>query len=319
MPARRILITGAGSGIGAELAVLLAAAGHEIVATDIDRAAALRVADDIVERGGTASGYGLDVTQPSAIETAVRAAGRVDVLVNNAGLQHVARLEEFPADRWAFLIAVMLTGAANMARAVLPGMRARNFGRIVNIGSIHSLVASPYKSAYIAAKHGLIGLSKTLALENGDVDVTVNTICPVYVRTPLVEKQIEAQAREHGISPERVVSDIHHAAADAEEGLRHGGRDRRAHRVPAVGCGPQRDRPGDRDRRGMDGAVGAIGDPPGWGDIRLLSGRAILSSSSASGCALQAAGQRRGDSSADERGGRRGAGDRARRTRRLCF
>lgn len=208
MPARRILITGAGSGIGAELAVLLAAAGHEIVATDIDRAAALRVADDIVERGGTASGYGLDVTQPSAIETAVRAAGRVDVLVNNAGLQHVARLEEFPADRWAFLIAVMLTGAANMARAVLPGMRARNFGRIVNIGSIHSLVASPYKSAYIAAKHGLIGLSKTLALENGDVDVTVNTICPVYVRTPLVEKQIEAQAREHGISPERVISDI---------------------------------------------------------------------------------------------------------------
>jgi 3-hydroxybutyrate dehydrogenase len=95
-----------------------------------------------------------------------------------------------------------------MARAVLPGMRAGNFGRIVNIGSIHSLVASPFKSAYIAAKHGLIGLSKTLALENGDVDITVNTICPVYVRTPLVEKQIEAQAREHGLTPERVVSDI---------------------------------------------------------------------------------------------------------------
>lgn len=208
MTPRRILITGAGSGIGAELAALLATAGHEILATDIDRAAALRVADAIVTRGGKATGYGLDVTQPTAVETAVRAAGRVDVLVNNAGLQHVARLEEFPADRWAFLVAVMLTGAAYMARAVLPGMRARNFGRIVNIGSIHSLVASPFKSAYIAAKHGLIGLSKTLALENGDVDVTVNTICPVYVRTPLVEKQIEAQAREHGITPERVVSDI---------------------------------------------------------------------------------------------------------------
>ncbi|GMV02122.1 MAG: 3-hydroxybutyrate dehydrogenase [Burkholderiales bacterium] len=208
MTPRRILITGAGSGIGAELAALLATAGHDIIASDIDRAAALRVADAIVTRGGKATGYGLDVTQPTAVETAVRAAGRVDVLVNNAGLQHVARLEEFPADRWAFLVAVMLTGAAYMARAVLPGMRARNFGRIVNIGSIHSLVASPFKSAYIAAKHGLIGLSKTLALENGDVDVTVNTICPVYVRTPLVEKQIEAQAREHGITPERVVSDI---------------------------------------------------------------------------------------------------------------
>jgi len=130
------------------------------------------------------------------------------VLINNAGLQYVARLEEFPADRWAFLVAVMLTGAANMARAALPGMRARNFGRIVNIGSIHSLVASPFKSAYIAAKHGLIGLSKTLALENADVDVTINTICPVYVRTPLVEKQIEAQAREHGLTTERVVDEI---------------------------------------------------------------------------------------------------------------
>ncbi len=208
MASRRILITGAGSGIGAELAALLAAAGHTIIATDVDRAAALRVVDAIAANGGAASGYGLDVTQPSAVETAVRAAGRIDVLVNNAGLQHVARLEEFPADRWAFLVAVMLTGAANMARATLPGMRARNFGRIVNIGSIHSLVASPFKSAYIAAKHGLIGLSKTLALENGDVDVTVNTICPVYVRTPLVERQIEAQAHEHGITPERVVSEI---------------------------------------------------------------------------------------------------------------
>ncbi len=205
---RRILITGAGSGIGAELSALFAAEGHELIVTDVDGAAALRVVDAIVAAGGNAVGYALDVTQASAAETAVRAAGRVDVLVNNAGLQHVARLEEFPADRWAFLIAVMLTGAANMARAALPGMRARNFGRIVNIGSIHSLVASPYKSAYIAAKHGLIGLSKTLALENGDVDITVNTICPVYVRTPLVERQIEAQAREHGLSAERVVNEI---------------------------------------------------------------------------------------------------------------
>jgi len=208
MTTRRLLITGAGSGIGAELAQLLAAAGHEIIATDSDGAAALRVADAINALGGKATGIALDVTQPAAIDTVVRAAGRVEVLVNNAGLQHVARLEDFPADRWALLVAVMLTGAANMARAVLPGMRARNFGRIVNIGSIHSLVASPYKSAYVAAKHGLIGLSKTLALENADLDVTINTICPVYVRTPLVEKQIEAQAREHGLTAERVISEI---------------------------------------------------------------------------------------------------------------
>jgi len=208
MKTRRILITGAGSGIGAELSQLLAAAGHDIIATDSDGAAALRVADAILALGGKATGIALDVTRPDAIETVVRAAGSVDVLVNNAGLQHVARLEEFPADRWALLVAVMLTGAANMARAVLPGMRARNFGRIINLGSIHSLVASPYKSAYVSAKHGLIGLAKTLALENGDVDITINTICPAYVRTPLVEKQIEAQAREHNLSIERVISEI---------------------------------------------------------------------------------------------------------------
>lgn len=208
MTSRRILITGAGSGIGAELAALLAAAGHEIIATDIDRAAALRVADAILERGGAAVAYGLDVTQPSAVETAVRAAGRVDVLVNNAGLQHVARLEEFPADRWALLVAVMLTGAANMARAVLPGMRVSNFGRIVNIGSIHSLVASPFKSAYVAAKHGLVGLARTLALETADTDVTVNVVCPAYVRTPLVDNQIAAQAQERGITPEQVIEQV---------------------------------------------------------------------------------------------------------------
>lgn len=208
MPSRRILITGAGSGIGAELALRLAARGHALVVTDLDEAAAVAIADTIVKGGHEARGYALDVTRAAAPHSIVDKAGPVDVLVNNAGLQFVSRLEEFPHEKWEFLVSVMLMGPANMARAVLPGMRARNFGRIVNIGSIHSLVASPYKSAYIAAKHGLVGLSKTIALENGDVDVTINTICPSYVRTPLVEKQIAAQSREHGISEQRVIEEI---------------------------------------------------------------------------------------------------------------
>jgi 3-hydroxybutyrate dehydrogenase len=105
-------------------------------------------------------------------------------------------------------VAILLTGAAEMTRAVLPGMRQGGFGRIINIGSIHGLVASPFKSAYVAAKHGLIGLAKTVALETGDVDITINTICPAYVRTPLVDKQIAAQAREHGLTEERVIKEI---------------------------------------------------------------------------------------------------------------
>ena len=114
-----------------------------------------------------------------------------DVLINNAGLQHVAPLEDFPPEKWQQLIAVMLTGAALLTRAVLPAMRRDGFGRIVNIGSIHSLVASPYKSAYVAAKHGLVGFSKAIALETRDCDITINTVCPSYVKTPLVDAQID--------------------------------------------------------------------------------------------------------------------------------
>src|SRR5690606_32005116 len=124
------------------------------------------------------------------------------------GLQHVARLEEFPMARWDFLVQVMLTGVARLTRAVLPGMRERGFGRIVNIGSIHSLVASPFKSAYVAAKHGLVGFSKVIALETADTDITINTICPSYVKTPLVDSQIADQARTRGISEAEVVSQV---------------------------------------------------------------------------------------------------------------
>ena len=120
----------------------------------------------------------------------------------------MARLEEFPADKWKLLIDVLLTGPAMLTRALLPLMRQHNFGRIINIGSIHSLVASPYKSAYVTAKHGLLGFSKTIALETADQDITINTICPAYVKTPLVEKQITNQAVEHGISEQDVINNI---------------------------------------------------------------------------------------------------------------
>jgi 3-hydroxybutyrate dehydrogenase len=132
----------------------------------------------------------------------------IDVLVNNAGLQHVAPLEEFPIPRWEFLVSVMLTGVARLTRSVLPGMRGRGFGRVINIGSIHSLVASPYKSAYVAAKHGLLGFSKAIALETAGTDITVNTICPSYVKTPLVERQIADQARARGIPESEVVQKV---------------------------------------------------------------------------------------------------------------
>jgi 3-hydroxybutyrate dehydrogenase len=205
---RRVLVTGAGSGVGETLAKQLALAGHELIVTDLDGAAAERVAAAIVAAGGRAQGVRLDVTQAAEVDRVIAAAQPVDVLVNNAGLQNVAPLAEFPPEKWQLLVNVMLVGPALTTRAALPGMRARNFGRIVNVGSIHSLVASAYKSAYVAAKHGLLGLAKTVALETGDVDVTINTICPAYLRTPLVEKQIADQARTHGISEQRVIDEI---------------------------------------------------------------------------------------------------------------
>jgi 3-hydroxybutyrate dehydrogenase len=209
MTQRCILITGAGSGIGAGIATELAATGHHIVLTDLNRAAVDAVAAQIIAAGGSAETLVLDVTSDDSVAAAVAAVTRpVDVLVNNAGLQHVAPLEEFPIDKWDFLIQVMLVGVARLTRALLPGMRERGFGRIVNIGSIHSLVASPFKSAYVAAKHGLIGFSKVIALETANTDITINTICPTYVKTPLVDKQIADQARTRGIPESQVVSDV---------------------------------------------------------------------------------------------------------------
>ena len=205
----RILITGAASGIGAGIAVTLAEAGHEVLITDLNAQAADQIAATITERGGRAVGLSLDVTSQASVDQLTAGLDQpVDVLVNNAGLQHVAALEEFPMDKWEQLVQVMLVGVARLTRALLPAMRRRGFGRIINIGSIHSLVGSAYKSAYVSAKHGLIGFGRVIALETADSDITINTICPTYVKTPLVERQIADQARAHGISEDEVVDRI---------------------------------------------------------------------------------------------------------------
>lgn len=204
-----ILITGAGSGIGAGIAEQLAAEGHHLIVTDLKVDSAEQIAHGIRVAGGSAEAHALDVTSDDSVAALMAALSRpVDVLVNNAGLQHVAALEDFPITKWAFLVEVMLTGVARITQALLPSMRERGFGRIVNIGSIHSLVASRYKSAYVAAKHGLLGFSKVMALETADTDITINTICPTYVKTPLVEKQIADQAHANQIPEEQVVSEI---------------------------------------------------------------------------------------------------------------
>ena len=204
-----ILITGAGSGIGAGLATELARAGAHLVVSDLNLEGAEGVAARIRAAGGSAEAVALDVTSEKSVAAAVASVSRpVDVLINNAGLQYVAPLEEFPLPQWEQLIHVMLTGAVALTRAVLPGMRARGFGRIINMGSIHSLIASPFKSAYVAAKHALVGFSKVIALETANTDITVNTLCPSYVKTPLVDKQIADQARVRGMPESEVISQI---------------------------------------------------------------------------------------------------------------
>lgn len=205
---RIALVTGAGSGIGEAMALSLGEAGYHVVVSDLVLASAQKVCNTILSLGGKARAIELDVSRQDAIDAVVDQCPHVDVLVNNAGIQYVAKLESFPVDMWRKLNDVLLVGPAMLTRALLPGMKARNFGRIINVGSIHALVASPYKSAYVAAKHGLMGFSKVIALETAESDITINTLCPSYVKTPLVEKQIALQAAEHGISEEEVINKI---------------------------------------------------------------------------------------------------------------
>jgi 3-hydroxybutyrate dehydrogenase len=204
-----VLISGAASGIGAGMAAELARAGNHVIASDLKLRETEAVVAEIRGRGGSAEAVALDVTSDASVAAALAALSRpVDVLINDAGLQHVSPLEEFPMQRWDYLIEVMLVGTARLTRALLPGMRERRFGRILNMGSIHSLVASPNKSAYVAAKHGLIGFTRTIALETAGTDITINTICPSYVKTPLVDKQIGDQARTRGIPESDVIKEI---------------------------------------------------------------------------------------------------------------
>jgi 3-hydroxybutyrate dehydrogenase len=197
---RTALVTGGGSGIGRACARRLAAAGACVVVLDRDAAAAALVAGEI---GGTA--LVVDLSEPSNVDEAPAA---VDVLVNCAGLQHVAPVPEFPADRFAYIQRVMVESPFRLIARVLPHMYAQSWGRIVNISSVHGLRASAYKSAYVAAKHALEGLSKVVALEAAPHGVTSNCINPAYVRTPLVENQIADQARTHGLGEDEVVEKI---------------------------------------------------------------------------------------------------------------
>jgi 3-hydroxybutyrate dehydrogenase len=200
------LVTGAGSGIGRAIARALAESGAHVLVNDV-RDSGQGVADELQ---GTFLQADLS-SMEEARELGRRATellGRVDILVNNAGLQHVAPVDEFPEETWARMVQVMLVAPFQLTKHLLTGMKEHRWGRIINISSIHGLVASPYKSAYVSAKHGLIGLTKAVALEVGTYGITVNAICPAYVRTPIVEGQIEDQARAHGISEEEVLDRI---------------------------------------------------------------------------------------------------------------
>jgi 3-hydroxybutyrate dehydrogenase len=205
-----IFLTGAASGLGRGLAQHFAAAGHRLLLADKNEGGLRQTVGLLGDGAGRAEAHALDVTSAGQVRELFAALGNrpIDLLVNDAGVQHVERLEDFPEGHWDALLDVMLKGPFLLTQAVLPRMRAAGFGRVVHIGSIHSLVASPFKAAYVAAKHGLLGLSKVAALETADADITINTICPSYIRTPLVEAQIAAQARAHGIGEQEVIDKI---------------------------------------------------------------------------------------------------------------
>ncbi len=198
------LVTGSTSGIGLGLAVALAKQGAQVMLNGFGTPDALEAARQAVAQFGGKVGYhGADMGKPAEIEALVRhtneTLGGIDILVNNAGIQYVAPVEDFPPERWDAIIAINLSSAFHTTRLVVPGMRARGFGRILNIASVHGLVASAQKSAYVAAKHGLVGFTKSVALETATSPITVNAICPGWVLTPLVQAQVDARAQHDGV------------------------------------------------------------------------------------------------------------------------
>jgi 3-hydroxybutyrate dehydrogenase len=211
---RTALITGSTSGIGLGIAEALAGQGASIVLNGFGDAAEIeRVRAGIAARHGIKVVYdGADMSSAQAIERmmngALAAFGAIDVLVNNAGIQHVAPVDEFPVAKWDAILAINLSAAFHTTRLALPAMKKRGWGRIINVASAHALVASPFKSAYVAAKHGIAGFTKTVALEVAEQGITVNAICPGYVWTPLVEKQIPDTARARGLTEEQVKRDV---------------------------------------------------------------------------------------------------------------
>lgn len=207
MNKRVALITGAASGIGLAVAEALAQDGYQVVLADVNSEAGNQQAKKI---GGHF--IQVDLTDAAACKALVDEAAAtfdsVDVLVNNAGIQHVSPIEDFPEEKWNFILSLMLTAPFLLTKYCWPYMKKKGWGRIININSVHGQRASEFKSAYISAKHGMTGLTKTAALEGGPFGITVNSICPAYVRTPLVDNQIDAQAKTHGIAREDVIETI---------------------------------------------------------------------------------------------------------------
>jgi 3-hydroxybutyrate dehydrogenase len=208
------VVTGSTSGIGQAMAEALAGEGVDILLNGFGDPAKIEAERAALEKkaGVRVRYHGADMTRPAEIADMVgfahREFGRLDILLNNAGIQHVAPIEDFPIDKWDQIIAINLTSAFHATRAAIPIMKAQGRGRIVNLASAHGLVASPFKSAYVAAKHGIVGFTKSAALELARAGVTVNAICPGYVKTPLVEAQIADQAKARGIPEDRVVADV---------------------------------------------------------------------------------------------------------------
>lgn len=204
------LVTGSTSGIGLGMATALAEAGATVMLNGLgDQGEIEKTRAALAEKTGRTILFdGADMTKPDEIEAMVTRCrgdlGPIDILVNNAGIQHVSPVEDFPIAKWDQIIAINLTSAFHTTRAAIPGMKAKGWGRVINLASAHGLVASPFKSAYVAAKHGMVGFTKSVALEVAETGITVNAVCPGYVKTPLVEQQIADQAKVHGIPEEEV-------------------------------------------------------------------------------------------------------------------